>query len=168
MLEGKRLSAVVAGTPDEEVLRQLVSSEVLAHRTTPHFGVDSDEASFTYDTVFDYAVFRLLWRSATDNDVLASLKRCGTFAAGLEKSFRFLLEYREARHGVDAAIALGAGMYIDAEIEVGSRERLATEFAYWMSLKQSRIPSLVTARIRGVAGADQLLARVTSTRLRAA
>lgn len=165
MLRSGSLTAAVPRTSDPATIARLVRADVLQHPSLPGFGSDDARASFVFDAVFDFAVFYLLWRTADDAGVAASLGSSGLFATGLDRSFRYLLEYRGSAAGADAAIGLACLLYSRDDITGPAKEMIASEVGAWTAVDSTRQRALIRARVRKQPGAAGLLTRLTTLRL---
>lgn len=165
MLRSGSLTAVVPRSASPETIARLVRADVLQHPWLTGFGVDDTRVSFVFDAVFDFAVFYLLWRRPTDQDLATSLRSAGIFATGLDRSFRYLLEYRETAFGVDSAVGLACFLYGLEDTPPPVKEMIASEVAGWIAAESSRQRALVAARVGKQPGATRLLSRLTTMRL---
>jgi hypothetical protein len=164
MVDSRKLTARVVDPGAALVLHKLVKAEVLSHPSVRGFGETDDQFTFSFDAVFDYAVFRLLWRSASDAEVIDSLRACGSFGAGLDQSFRYLLEHREAEHGADGAVQLASLAFASTGLDEATTTMVAAEFAAWLAGEPARQRSLVSL-LRRAPGARDLLRRIAPMRL---
>lgn len=168
MLRSGSLTAALPRSLSVETIARLARADVIQHPWVAGIGVNDARASFVFDAVFDFAVFYLLWRPANDQEVAASLSSSGIFATGLDRSVRYLLEYRGSAEGVDSVVALACLLFAREDISPAAKEMIASEVGTWIAVESARQRALVRARVRRQSGAAELLARVTTLRLRGA
>lgn len=163
MLEQRRLTAQMC-EPVGPAIRQLVRAEVVQHPMVAGFGVDNSRVSFVLDSVFDFAVFWLIWRSMGDVEIVESLVACDAFAVGLARSLWYLLEFRTERDGPAATVALGGLAYSHRGVPASIRGMVAFQMSCWVSEGggQDRFRALVQTRAPGV---RELRAQVARTRV---
>lgn len=164
MLNDQRMATAIEGISGVERLRDLVRAYVLTHPRVPRFGINDGEVSFAFDAVFDYAVFRLLWRNASVSAICASLTSCGAFAAALAPSFRFALEFRGVAQGPRAAVELAGAIYGESSIDNAARETFAREFARWVDQDATHRSALIKFRKTGTQDISALFTKVLVSR----